>query len=344
MKQKSLTGYSLSRLLALLSLVTFFAVGCTAEDLRFWDTERSAVGERRGDDATAPSPSDDSQLSPQGRSWLPTEMVVIGDSIASGLLGGTKMGDVAPNEYLKYFANYSSLRENLLSLGEEDRGRYSPFTGKFLTNSIESRLSAWNPDLAVFNPSIPGATSWDAEAMIAKGIELGYSFELAFVEIGHNDFCMSNSTVEAYRAQYRKNLQTILAHNPHARLVLTSLLHIPSVFAVGPESATAAKLNTWSGFRATCSQVRDTMEHACDGWFEGKRNQFPAYVKVISDLAAEMQKAYPEARIVVADGFSDASFVQTDSMAFDCFHPNRFGYSRYSEALWADLVESGLLN
>jgi lysophospholipase L1-like esterase len=116
------------------------------------------------------------------------------------------------------------------------------------------------------------------------------------------------------------------------------------VFAVGPESATAAKLNTWSGFRATCSQVRDTMEHACDGWFEGKRDQFPAYVKTITELASEMQKAYPESKIVVADSFSSAGFVEPASMAFDCFHPNRSGYARYAESLWADLEKSGILN
>jgi lysophospholipase L1-like esterase len=276
----------------------------------------------------------------------PRNMVVLGDSIATGLLGGTRMGGDIPAEYFKYLMHgitgYAGASLDLKGLGEVEKPYYSPFTGSHIAGSLQSRLSEISPQFTSFNPSVPGATSWEITQQIEKAIQNQYDFDFTVMEFGHNDFCNPNSSIAIFKNYYERHMARILGINPKARILAMPLMHIPTLYTMAPDTATAIRATLGFTLGTTsCKKIRDEIENACPT-FAARKNEFSEWSGVVAEVAATYQRNFPNARIVVANELGAPGLITPDKIALDCFHPNRGGYETIANKLWESIQNSHL--
>jgi lysophospholipase L1-like esterase len=301
--------------------------------------------------AIAPNPASEQPnmgtISHENMRW-PQRMVVLGDSIGAGLLGGSRMGGDLPAEYLKYFINgitgYSNTKLDLKGLGEVEKPFYSPFNGSRIAGNLHSRLASIMPNFSSMNASVPGANSWEIGSQFDSALRAQNDFDFTIMEFGHNDFCNPNSNIQLFRGYYDYHMSRVLQTNPRARILVVPLVNIPSLFRVAPDSATAVRLPLGIGAAtANCAKVRSEMENACPT-FRTREQEFPLWASVVTESAAAFQNKFPEARVVVAQELASASLITTDKIALDCFHPNRSGYESIANAAWESIRTSKIFS
>jgi lysophospholipase L1-like esterase len=273
----------------------------------------------------------------------PNDMTIIGDSISTGLLGGTRIGGDLPSEYLSYLWNGSwTMQLGLRNLGEVEKLRYSPFTGKYITGNIEANLRQMNPSLRSINPSFPGAASWDMPGLVSKARQNGSTMDFVVLEFGHNDYCAPQGNLALFESNYRNIFRTILTQNPQSRILALSLLNIPNLYKIAPNNITATELpNTLGTVSFSCQRIRNEVEAPCPTALS-RAAEFPAWASVPAQVSQEMQKEFPKAKIAVVEKLSSDSLISAEKVAFDCFHPNRFGYERIASESWRTISDTQL--
>lgn len=289
-----------------------------------------------------PSLQDSQKWSSWNAEW-PKDMTVIGDSISTGLLGGTRIGGDLPTEYMSYLWNGSwTMQLGLRNLGEVEKLRYSPFTGKYVTGNIEANLRQMNPILRVINPSFPGASSWDMAGLVQQARLNGSTMDFVVIEFGHNDYCSQNGNIPLLRTNYRNIMSTILTQNPMARVLVLSLLNIPNLYKVAPNNSTATELpNTLGVVSFSCKKIRDEIEAPCPTAL-ARASEFPAWAAIPAQVSQEMKSKFPRAKIAVVESLSRDSLITSEKIAFDCFHPNRLGYEIIASESWRTISDSQL--
>ncbi len=306
-----------------------------------WEKQKTAAPNPAG------APPNTGTISYENMRW-PQRMVVLGDSIGAGLLGGSRMGGDIPAEYLKYFINsltgYSDTKLDLKGLGEVEKPYYSPFNGSRIAGNLHSRLASITPHFSSFNTSVPGANSWEIGAQFDIATRAQNDFDFTIMEFGHNDFCNPNSNIPLFRGYYDYHLSRVLQVNPRARILVVPLLNIPSLFRVAPDSATAVRLPLGLGSAtANCAKVRSEIENACPT-FRAREQEFPQWASVVTESAASFQNKFPESRIVVAQELASTTLITSDKIALDCFHPNRLGYEAIANAVWESVRASKIFS
>ncbi len=298
-----------------------------------WGTKRTTY---------APTPQEASSWATWDARW-PTDMTIIGDSISTGLLGGTHMGGDLPTEYLAHLWNGTwRMQLGLREIAQTEKTRYSPFTGSYINGNLEAKLRSMQPALRVINPSFPGAASWDMAGVIQQAQQSGSTMDFVIMEFGHNDYCSYQGNTASFKSAYLNNLRTILTQNPKARILIFSLLNIPNVYQVAPGSATAVKIpNTLDVASFSCQQIREEAEAPCPTALS-RAPDFARWNTVPTEVARETQSAFPNARIALVTSLSsDAQFTK-DKVAFDCFHPNRLGYETIAAEAWRTIETTQL--
>ncbi len=279
----------------------------------------------------------------------PQKMVILGDSIATGVLGGTQMGQDFPDAYLKYVVGYmtgglAGAQLDLKAMGESEKSVYSPFTGSQISGSLGARLASITQGFSYLNTAVPGASSWDITPQLNSAIQAGHNFDFTVMEFGHNDFCNPSGSIDIFSRYYAQHLSRILGINPRARILFVPLLNIPNLYQTAPNSNTATRLAfTFPLAKATCQQMRDEIENACPT-FGARASNFGAWSNVVTQTAASFQKLYPEARLVVATDLGKENLVSSEEIAMDCFHPNKAGYQTLATGVWNAIQTSQIFS
>lgn len=274
----------------------------------------------------------------------PKNMVVFGDSVATGFLGGSRMGDDVPDEYIKFLAGSLSIpggmQINPRALGETEKTRYSPFTGKLILGSLENRFATIESGFSAFNAAVPGASSWDIAAQINAAQQKNQAFEFTVMEFGHNDFCNPSGSLEIFKTFYAKNMTQVLGANPQAKILLVPLINIPRLYEVAPDSANATRLPfSFQLVQANCKKMREDIENACPT-FKTRASNFSQWADVIPQTAATFQQNFPQARIVVAETLNNPQLIVPQNISLDCFHPSKWGYQQMASAMWQSIQTS----
>lgn len=280
-------------------------------------------------DDSSPAPEEPSQrpeptssefeLQPGGSGQT---LVVFGDSISTGVLAETTLGEQPSQDFLRQLieaassGNFSqdSLQKDFsrpqvaAATTAEDYGVAAAIAAKEGIKTEEIRILS----AAKFGGRLKDVASMRDGLTSSVGDD---AVEHVFFMLGSNDFC-ADSTVEKFSEELRSSLESLSTTFPDAQFIVGYLPPIAQLaqyeYDYGPSIGGAQVPIT------SCEEFRN---NTCG--------------RLYTENAAEVVTSFNDSiRTVAQDVLADRAFlaekiinwqIQENELAFDCFHPNRNG-------------------
>lgn len=285
------------------------------------------------EDLTQDTPAQNPPKAPQEQIYLQNVtadkplLVVYGDSISTGVLANTRLGQNIDESLLVQLANYIK------------SGQYKPQV--FQTNLANQPLAASTTDseygmrsaiagkagltpaeIGVVSFAKFGAKAVDIPEMLARWNQeeahtLHRKPDYILVALGGNDFC-SPMTVEDINRTFQEQIDALQKSAPDAQLIISPAPPVHQLagidFTYGPT------ISQITGEELSCKKFR---EQACPRVYEPDAE---ARLNAINQgiLAAYEAQKSKGAKVTFASGVLDWK-ITAEELAFDCFHPSQQG-------------------
>lgn len=255
-------------------------------------------------------------------------VAVFGDSISTGVLANTRLGQYIGAQAQEWLAklfsgDVTSRLEAERALSYPDLSAASSSQDYGLRSSIAAARALPQEQVDLVNLAEFGAMS-DALPMMAERLQtaennLGRKADTIFVMLGSNDFCSMNS-VEDFQVTYENGLALLLKEHPDSTYILAPLPGIQQLADINYTYIPA--LPGMSGATLSCNTLH---RHACNRLNDDDAGARVAAMNQSIYAVAEKLKANVGAARVKTVPAIAAWQIQPEQLAFDCFHPSALG-------------------
>lgn len=258
----------------------------------------------------------------------PALLAVFGDSISTGVLANTRLGQYMGTQAYEWLTKLFS--GDVTSRLEAERALSYPAlsaaasTAEFGLRQALAKSRGLDPQqVEVVNLAEFGALSTAMPMMLERLKTAEYNLarkaDTVFVMLGSNDFCSENS-VDDFRASYENGLAHILKEHPGATYILAP---IPSIHQLSSIDYTyIPALPGTSGSVLSCNTLHRYACSRLDDADAGERVQ--AMNAVIFELAEKLKTSVGPEKVKTIPSIA-AWEIQPEHLAFDCFHPSAAG-------------------
>lgn len=254
-------------------------------------------------------------------------LVVYGDSISTGVLANTSLGQNIDNSLLLQLGNYlkagqynangfqSNLANQALAAATTD-GDYG------LRSGIAAKAGVTPAEVGVVSFAKFGAKAVDIPEMLARWNQeeantIKRKPDYILVALGGNDFC-SDMSVEEISRTFGEQVDAIQKSAPDAQLIISPA---PPVYQLAAIDFTyGPAISQITGEELSCRKFR---EQACKRVYEPDAQARLEGINQGIQAAFDAQKA-KGAKVSLAAGVLEWKIVK-DELAFDCFHPSQKG-------------------
>lgn len=254
-------------------------------------------------------------------------LVVYGDSISTGVLANTSLGENIDNSLLQQIGNYlkageynangfqTNLANQPLAAATTD-GDYG------LRSGIAAKAGVTPADVGVVSFAKFGAKAVDIPEMLARWNEeeantIKRKPDYILVALGGNDFC-SDMTVEDISRTFAEQIDAIQKSAPDAQLIISPA---PPVYQLaGIDFTYGPAISQITGEELSCKKFR---EQACKRVYDADAQARLDGINQGIQAAYEAEKA-KGAKVSLAAGVLDWKITK-EELAFDCFHPSQKG-------------------
>jgi lysophospholipase L1-like esterase len=254
-------------------------------------------------------------------------LVVYGDSISTGVLASTSLGENIDNSLLQQLGNYlkdgqynangfqSNLANQPLAAATTD-GDYG------LRSGIAAKAGVTPADVGVVSFAKFGAKAVDIPEMLARWNQeeantIKRKPDYILVALGGNDFC-SDMSVEDISRTFAEQIDAVQKSAPDAQLIISPA---PPVYQLATLDFTyGPAISQITGEELSCKKFR---EQACKRIYEPDAQARLEGINQGIQAAFEAEKA-KGAKVSMAAGVLDWQITK-EELAFDCFHPSQKG-------------------
>jgi lysophospholipase L1-like esterase len=254
-------------------------------------------------------------------------LVVYGDSISTGVLANTSLGQNIDNSLLQQLGNYlkageynangfqSNLANQPLAAATTD-GDYG------LRSGIAAKAGVTPAEVGVVSFAKFGAKAVGIPEMLARWNQeeantIKRKPDYILVALGGNDFC-SDMTVEDISRTFGEQIDAIQKSAPDAQLIISPA---PPVYQLAAIDFTyGPAISQITGEELSCKKFR---EQACKRVYEPDAQARLEGINQGIQAAFDAQKA-KGAKVSLAAGVLEWKIAK-DELAFDCFHPSQKG-------------------
>ena len=306
-------------------------------DKRGGTTPGSIDGEGKGTSPSGSQADPNTPVTPKGSLG---RMVVIADSIGTGLLADTNLttGDESVRYVLREYGDKITSLLRRLSREEEpskdDLKRfYLPGSSGYASTAVDVDWSfpreleklGYSFD-EVVNKSEAGLTAYSGKEFVDKiEADEASSYDTVFVALGHNDVC-GETSVQDLLKNYREFLKVGLDKFSEARFVVTLPANISGIMA---HDLTIPVDIPLIGFDISCSSVRRAYCPAMAGTSISVDSKVTALREGIKNLSQELLS---ERGVSVLSSLEKDQIEATD-LSIDCFHPSEDGQKKIAKVL-----------
>jgi lysophospholipase L1-like esterase len=283
-------------------------------------------------------------------------IVVLGDSVARGMLIETEFGKELPGKIKQSLyddlASYIMGQEVTMSELEQRYGNLErtafmgtdPWSHWSQLSSAERALSRKN--LAVSGARGSTERSIDFSAQVDQAAQLYGELpqdqrpDYVVVEFGANDWCSSKAP-EDFGAAYREQLSRILTLFPDATVLVSAVFNMPELARAVGAAEMALELKILGQSRKfTCGEIRGSMCSRLKKLDEqAGLKDVEEMNRLLRQLVREMQaELMGRQRLIFAASTFDSVKITRDMLAVDCFHPNIRGHELVAGATYHDLI------
>jgi lysophospholipase L1-like esterase len=254
-------------------------------------------------------------------------LVVYGDSISTGVLANTNLGQNIDNQLLLQLGNYIKAGQYnangfQTNLANQPLAAATTDSDYGLRSAIAAKTGVSAADVGVVSFAKFGAKAVDIPEMLARwnqeeAATIKRKPDYILVALGGNDFC-SDMTVEDISRTFNEQVAAIQQSAPDAQLILSPAPPVQQLagidFTYGPA------ISQITGEELSCRKFR---EQACRRIYEPDAEARLNGINQGIQAAFEAQKA-KGAKVSLATGVFEWK-IAADELAFDCFHPSQKG-------------------
>jgi len=254
-------------------------------------------------------------------------LVVYGDSISTGVLGNTALGQNIDNSLLMQLGNYikdgqynaNGFQSNLANqplAAATTEAEYG------LRSAIAAKSGLTPADIGVVSFSKFGGKAVDIPEMLSRwNVEEANTImrkpDYILVALGGNDFC-SDMTVEDISRTFNEQIDAIQKSAPDAQIIISPAPPVHQL--VGIDFTYGPTISQITGEELSCKKFR---EQACKRVYEPDAETRLNGINQGIQAAFEAQKA-KGAKVSLASGVLEWK-LNAEELAFDCFHPSQKG-------------------
>ncbi|SME95753.1 SGNH/GDSL hydrolase family protein [Pseudobacteriovorax antillogorgiicola] len=276
-----------------------------------------ACGDSNDDDSNPPQ---EQQSFDQNKEVV---LTVYGDSISTGVLASTELGEQPGLELFENFTDVIS-SEGFTQLDLQKSFARSDVAASTSTESygipalVAEREGLSSSDVGVVSAAKFGGRLKDVDQMVEKvSQELGdKKSNYVFFMLGGNDFC-ADLTQDEFRTQYSEKLKLVKSNHSSDSQYLVG--YVPPVYKIlsytyeyGPEIG---------GVDTDLASCEDFRKNTCEPLF---RDDAQSRVEGFNQTIAELVPEILGDSVTLAEGIRTWGIAETE-LAFDCFHPNKNG-------------------
>ncbi len=256
-----------------------------------------------------------------------SNLAVFGDSLATGVLANTQLGENVDASLWEQVGqliagNPLDADANQQALSNPDLAAATTDKTYGLRADIASSLGLSASDIGVVSLAKFGARAMAMPSMLERlsmieGQEILKKVDFIFIMIGGNDFC-SEETVDEFRIKYQKALTDIRNSHPDAKFIVAPIPGVDQLAAIdftyGPAVAGI------EGEEVTCKSLR---QKSCNRVYDGDASQ---RVQALNAVVEESFNALdiPVERKIFVGGILSWK-IKPEELAVECFHPSALG-------------------
>ncbi len=254
-------------------------------------------------------------------------LVVYGDSISTGVLANTRLGENIDNSLLLQLGNYIKAGEYnangfQTNLANQSLAAATTDADYGLRSAIAVKTGVTAAEVGVVSFAKFGAKAVDIPEMLARWNQeeantIKRKPDYILVALGGNDFC-SDMTVDDIARTFNEQVDAIQKSAPDAQLIISPAPPVQQLaaldFTYGPT------ISQITGEELSCKKFR---EQACKRVYEPDAAARLQGINQGIQAAFEAQKA-KGAKVSLASGVLEWNIV-SEELAFDCFHPSQKG-------------------
>lgn len=254
-------------------------------------------------------------------------LVVYGDSISTGVLANTSLGQNIDNSLLTQLGNYIKAGEYnangfQTNLANQPLAAATTDADYGLRSAIAAKTGVTASEVGVVSFAKFGAKAVDIPEMLARWNQeeantIKRKPDYILVALGGNDFC-SDMTVEDISRTFNEQIDAIQKSAPDAQLIISPAPPVQQLagidFTYGPA------ISQITGEELSCKKFR---EQACKRVYEPDAAARLEGINQGIQAAFDAQKA-KGAKVSLASGVLEWKIV-AEELAFDCFHPSQKG-------------------
>ena len=305
------------------------------------------------------------------------ELVVIGDSLATGVFSDVAMGsDLSSKEFITHQLiasmiitvlsgkkfSYDVMDEQLLTHHE------NPFTCAATGEQSECKFSYQKQvglkNYQVKNLAQTGAETAQVLAQLDTVASLLGNAKTYIISVGGNDFCSTSFTKESYIANVKAIVTKIKQQNSEAKILIAAMPNVLKLITtVAPSDNKAVKISGISELgigeiALTCGQIRDGQDIAfgdatkkfdlfCPritsgiaGATDSATTFIAAQETLLTALGTDLSTwASSEDNVKYVASITTTDFVAAD-IAADCIHPSKSGQKKIADELFKNRWDS----
>lgn len=284
-------------------------------------------------------------------------LVVLGDSVASGMFANTTLGKELSADQAQRFLKIYRLSKEMdphseAFYVEAQKIGASPDDTAFAgirDYSFSRRMEASKKEaIGIDRYAVSGATTDTMKSETARlnadQKDRAKPATLVVLHIGANDFC-DRTPLENFKSNFRKRLSEILGTIGDAPLLILGVPDVPKILSFPDQVAFDAL-----GTKVLCSDVRQSLKMCgkrdiAAGASDTELAPHEADVKAMNDaMVAEIdgaiQASVGKARIKYKR--YESAKIEPSMLAIDCFHPSMEAQSNIAAQTWpvaADLIQ-----
>ncbi|HYX38247.1 MAG TPA: SGNH/GDSL hydrolase family protein [Oligoflexus sp.] len=254
-------------------------------------------------------------------------LVVYGDSISTGVLANTNLGQNIDNGLLVQLGNYIKAGEYnangfQTNLANQPLAASTTENDYGLRSAIAAKAGLTPAEIGVVSFAKFGAKAVDIPEMLSRWNQeetntIKRKPDYILVALGGNDFC-SDMTVEDISRTFNEQIDAIQKSAPDAQLIISPA---PPVYQLAAIDFTyGPAFSAITGEELSCKKFR---EQACKRVYDADAQARLEGINQGIQAAFDAQKA-KGAKVSLASGVLEWK-ITSEELAFDCFHPSQKG-------------------
>ncbi|MBC7661615.1 MAG: SGNH/GDSL hydrolase family protein [Chitinophagaceae bacterium] len=270
-------------------------------------------------------------------------LVVYGDSLSTGVLANTTLGQTPDNSLVLQLASYVKEQEYnatgfQANLSHTDLAAATTKNDYGVRASVAAQLGVNSADVGVVSLAKFGGQTTDLEHQLAawqlqEKSNIPKKPENIFVMMGGNDYC-SDRSVDDIVKTFNDQTAAIHKDSPDAQMIIAPAPPIDQLAAI--DFTYGPALTQVTGQELSCRTFRDKL---CKRIYDD-----PAAVKTrITSINSGIQAAATSlkaggAKVVFVDGILSWQ-IKPEELAVDCFHPSAAGQTTIGNFVKAALAK-----